>query len=82
MLESLFNKVAGLRRVQHQCFPVNIVKFLRKPILKNICERTASIKPIKYKFSRKATSHFITKPVCFLLSMFDHFFNIMNERVK
>ena len=36
MLESLFNKVAGLeacsfikKRLQHICFPVNIVKFLR-----------------------------------------------------
>ena len=24
------------RRLQHRCFPVNITKFLRKPILKNI----------------------------------------------
>ena len=35
MLESLFNKVAGLKacnfikkRFQHRCFPVNILKFL------------------------------------------------------
>ena len=35
MLESLVNKVAG----QHRCFPVNIEKFLRAPILKNICQR-------------------------------------------
>ena len=27
-LESLFNKVAGLR-LQHRCFPLNIVQFLR-----------------------------------------------------
>ena len=27
------------RDSNHQCFPVNIAKFLRKPILKNICER-------------------------------------------
>ena len=25
--------------LQHRCFPVNIVKILRTPILKNICER-------------------------------------------
>ena len=44
MLESLFNKAAGLqasnfikKRLQHRYFPVNIVKFLRTPILKNIC---------------------------------------------
>ena len=27
------------KRLQHRCFPVNIAKFLRTPILKNICER-------------------------------------------
>ena len=43
MLESLF---AGLqacnfvkKRHQHRCFPVNITKFLRTPILKDICQR-------------------------------------------
>ena len=46
MLESLFNKVAGLQtcnfikeRLQRRCFPVKFVKFLRTPILKNIWER-------------------------------------------
>ena len=46
MLESLFNKVAGLqawkfvkKRLQHSFFPVNNAKSLRTPILKNICER-------------------------------------------
>ena len=45
MLDSLFNKVAGLQlsnfikgRLQHRCFPANKAKFLRTPILKNICE--------------------------------------------
>ena len=27
------------KRLQHKCFPVNIARFLRKPNLKNICER-------------------------------------------
>ena len=27
------------KRLQHKCFPVNILKFLKTPILKNICER-------------------------------------------
>ena len=36
VLESLFNKVAGL---QHWCFPLNIAKILGKPTLKNIWER-------------------------------------------
>ena len=46
MLESLFNKVAGLqvrnfikKRLQHSWFTVNIAKILRAPILKNICEQ-------------------------------------------
>ena len=43
--ELLFNKVTGLevcnfikKRLQHRCLLVNIAKFLRTPILKNICE--------------------------------------------
>ena len=45
MLESLSNKVAGIRpatllkRLQHRCFSVKFVKFLRTPILKKIRER-------------------------------------------
>ena len=46
LLESLFHKIAALqvcnfikKRLQHMCFAVNIAKFLRAPILKNICER-------------------------------------------
>ena len=42
MLDSLFNKVAGLfikKKLQHKCSPVNFVKFLRTTILKNSCER-------------------------------------------
>ena len=45
-MEFLFNKDARLqvynfikKKLQHRCFLVNIVKFLRKPILKNIYER-------------------------------------------
>ena len=41
-LESLFClKTCNFikKRSQHRCFPVNIAKFLRLPILKNICER-------------------------------------------
>ena len=36
-----FNKITGLRTgiLIQRCFPVNFVKFLRAPILKNICER-------------------------------------------
>ena len=42
----IFNKNADLlssnlikKRIQHSCFPLNIAKFLRTPILKNVCER-------------------------------------------
>ena len=46
VLGSLFNIVVGLqafnfiiKRLQHKCFPVNIAKLLRTPVLKNICEQ-------------------------------------------
>ena len=39
VLESLFNKVAGLKRDPNTCFHVNIAQFSRTTILKNICER-------------------------------------------
>ena len=46
MLESLFNKFAGLqagnfitKRLQHRCFPVNIAKFLKTSILEDVYER-------------------------------------------
>ena len=46
VMESLFNKVADLqscnvakKRFQHTCFPVNIGKSFRTPILKIICKR-------------------------------------------
>ena len=46
MLESLFSKVAGLqpcnlikKKLQHSRLLVNIAKYLRTPLLKNICER-------------------------------------------
>ena len=32
----------GKKRLQHKCFPVNIVKFLRTLIWKNICEESYS----------------------------------------
>ena len=45
-LESLFNKVTGLktciftkRRHQRKCFLAKFSKILRAPVLKNICER-------------------------------------------
>ena len=60
MLEFRFNIVAILqacyfikKRLQNRCFPTNIVKFLRTPILKNIIERLLLIMAIWLCFSRK-----------------------------
>ena len=46
MLEYLSKKIAGLngsnfvkKRAQKRCFPANIAKFIKTPILKNIFER-------------------------------------------
>ena len=46
MLQSLFNKVAGLqacnfikKKLQNKCFAVKFAKFLRAPIFRNIYER-------------------------------------------
>ena len=48
VLESVFNKVAGLKaqacnfitkKLQHRCFPEKLAEFLRIAILKNICEQ-------------------------------------------
>ena len=40
VLESLFNKIVGFNKkmLQHRCFPVKFVKFLKVRILKNICK--------------------------------------------
>ena len=50
MLESLFLKKLQAsgpvtllkKRLQHECFPVKFAKFLRTPILKNICKQLPS----------------------------------------
>ena len=39
VLQSHFNKVAVKKRPQQRCFPVNIAKCLKTPILKSICHR-------------------------------------------
>ena len=48
--QSLFDKVVGLqicnfikKRLQHRCFSVNIVKFLRTFILKKLLRTTTSV---------------------------------------
>ena len=43
------------KRLQHRCFPVKVAKFLRIPILKNICERLLVniVKRYHYLYSLK-----------------------------
>ena len=43
MLETVFNKVAGLQADQHRCFPVKIAKILEIQNLNNIYERLIQI---------------------------------------
>ena len=46
MFESLFNKVAGetiKRRLQHRCFPVKLMNFLRTPFFYRIRLVAASV---------------------------------------
>ena len=59
MLDSLFNKVIEFqacnfikKRFQQRCFPVGILKHLRTPILKNICQRLLLALP-KMKNTKK-----------------------------
>ena len=68
MLESLFNNVSDLyacnfikKRPQHICFPVSIEKFVRTPILKNICERLLLLNVVnKLDISWKIYIYFLT----------------------
>ena len=81
MLEPLFNKAAVgqvcnfiKKRLQHRRFPVNIAKFLRRPNLKNICERlllqsSFVIKLHDVCFSSKICG---VDDVCFLKGVFTH----------
>ena len=58
MLESYFNRVSGLRvvtllkkRLQHRCFQINFMKFLRTPFLQNtsvICLTVSFHKEVLY----------------------------------
>ena len=57
---SLFKKVPDhqacnflKKRLQHRCFLVHIAKFLRTPLLKNICERL--LLHLEVRLSRECT---------------------------
>ena len=67
-----FNKVAGLRpatllkkRRWHRCFPVNFVKFLRTPFLKNN-SRWLLLYLVSYKKYRIVSEHFFWKAIKYL----------------
>ena len=72
MLKSLFYKGAGLKacifikkRLQNRCFLENIVKLLRTPILKNICERLLLMLLWKIHF-REIIWKFVTEIIFYL----------------
>ena len=75
MLEYLLTKL-----FQHICFPVNIIKFLRTPIFKNICERLllivvfnsneeqhllAILDEVRYNYVQKQPPEVFCKNKCF-----------------
>ena len=75
-LESVFNKVAGLKacnfiqkRLQHKCFPVNIAKVLKTPILKNICKQLLLTCGVLYE----------KQQVCFCFLFFSLTLNILHQ---
>ena len=60
-----FNKVAVSRpatlfkkRLQHICFPVNFVKFLKTPMLQNTCELTVFLRAVENISSSQLTIHY------------------------
>ena len=98
VLESLFNKVAGLRarsfikkRLQHRCFPVKLATFLRTSILKNICEQlVAKISTLQKKlfinfFNKIMNFVIITitfQTLKFLLSFCAVFANLFYKNIR
>ena len=55
------------KKLRHRCFPVNIAKFFRTPILKNICERLVLTKEIQLYIIIIQYDHMLQQ-ACFLLS--------------
>ena len=59
------------KKLQHSCFPVNIAKFLRTPILKNICERLLlDLSYLSNTFQRHFLLHFWIRFGIFCLKLF------------
>ena len=73
----VFRPETLLKRLQHRCFPVNIAKFLRKPILQSICEDCFwFVKIVNQKTTAHTVNTFVHNKVC--LVIFQH----IDERVK
>ena len=73
--QSLFDKVVGLqicnfikKRLQHRCFSVNIVKFLRTFILKKLLRTTTSVNSTAAVFQKSLALPFkqntLTSGIC------------------
>ena len=88
VLESHFNKVADLKscnfikkRLQHRCFLVKFLKFLRIPLFKNICEQLLlyimleRINPLSANPPKWSNTfeQYVGKLPTSCLSVFDHF---------
>ena len=92
MLESLFNKNAGLqvynftkKRLKHRCFPVNIAKFLRTAFFIEHLWWMLLNKISKLRhYSRQSNTFTTTKDVVkpFLLNFFEQFNNVFNKVVS
>ena len=82
-----FNKVAGLRpatllkkRLWHGCFSVDIAKFLRAPILLNICERCFCIGVYNFiLFKRELSTSGVIFAFFVIFLIFDYFIEIKKK---
>ena len=81
-MEPLFNKAVQAcnfikKRLQHRCFPWNIVKFLRTLIFKNNCDRCFCKPPI-----RNDKDLFVLQIFKFLVWVFGHVGKRLDKKAK
>ena len=84
MLESLFNKIAGLKacnfikkKLQHRYFTVNIGKFLRAPVPKH-ASRKRSVLGFAMYFLTSSAFRTLVPPNLYLLLRLSRLLNISN----
>ena len=61
-MERFVRTVNGFKQAFKRCFPVNLAKFLRKPVLQKFCERllqTINVLTTSFSHKRSITS-FVT----------------------